>query len=161
MSFQLHNTAQAMKWCNQKKHELYEYLNRNDSQLMRLTGPFVGTGSALVTLTARVASVGEAVTKGLTNFYYTPNGKRKGVEQIVIQTPIHVVNLALCPIGMAFDILSTSARMLTDPKDYSQFKRDAHAEKTRLITERSAVEYHGPHISECCPEDNLFRLMYV
>jgi len=145
MSFELQNTEQAMKWCSQIKLKLYDSLSRNDSQLMRLSGPFVGIGSGLVTLAARVASVGEAFSKGFTNIYDTPDATWQGVEQIVTQVPTSVFYLAFSPFEITYDILTTSHRMFKDSRDYSQSKRDTNAEETRLIRERSAVKFAKYH----------------
>jgi len=113
------------------------------SVFMRVTGPFIAIASALLSLAERVASVGEAIIKGLANIFGSPFPNKcnalKGLEQIFIELPWHALSLVIFPVEIGIRALITSVCMLVIPKGYSKNRKIFYQERLEKL-ERKAEE---------------------
>jgi hypothetical protein len=146
MNFKLSNVAQSQKFFCDVKSDMYDAVNDSakGSSWMRAAGPIIATGSALITLSARVATIGEILVKGLANIFGSPISKNcsvlKGLKQLFVQLPIHFTALALSPIQMVVGGLVTTFGMAVSPEGYSESQQKRYMEKSgefeALITKK-------------------------
>ncbi len=146
MNFNLSNIAQSQKFFCDVKSDMYDAVNDSakGSGWMRATGPIIAAGSALLNLSARVATIGENLVKGLANIFGSPVSKNcsafQGLKQLFVQLPLHLTALALSPIQMLIGGFEITVGMAGSPEGFSDFQHKRYLDKSgefeALITKK-------------------------
>lgn len=157
----LSNIAQSQAFFSNVKKNMYEGAKNasKKSGFMRLSGPFISVASSLVSLSAKVSTVGEAFIKGLANIFGAPFSKKcsamTGLKQLTLQLPAHVLALVFSPVKMVGGFMANSIGMAVSPTFYSEFRESVHsnkhAELKGIITGEGQRVPLGNNFYSICP----------
>lgn len=138
MNLELHNTCQSMIYFEEKKAQLYATLDHfaNGSSIEQLmvrgSGLGFGLGSGVLTIACRVARVAECIIKGFVNIFGSFGSNNsdydriKGIKQLSIQLPAAIMELVFSPVEVAIGTIITAGALLFAPKEYTEFRVNAH-----------------------------------
>lgn len=112
--------------------------SKNHTNIARFTGLPIAVCFSLLDLAQAISGIVEPLIKGIANIFGSPFLEEceflKGVKQIVVQFPFHLVNNAITwPIATAFDLLITPAYTLISPVGAFESKYEKAAETKKML----------------------------
>lgn len=143
-AFNLSVTSQSAIFFNDLKTDFSKKLvnfSNEHTTLARFTGLPIALCFSLLNLAESIATIGESLIKGIANIFGSRFSKdctfAKGIKQIFLQLPLHIVNCALRPIDVCYDTLTTPFFMLVNPTDSTKSMKDICEQKYQMIQDIS------------------------
>jgi hypothetical protein len=124
---------------NNLKARMYEKLHEASEKTnwVRLSGPLVGVASGLMTIAARVATIGECLFKGIGNLFGAPFTDRCslgfGIGQLLIGVPINIIALPFSIAWAVTGLFVITIGMAAMPEGYTNYLWGNHEYNKHFI----------------------------
>lgn len=132
-----------------KASEKIVNFSKQHTNIARFTGLPIGLCFSLLNLAKAVSNIGETLIKGLANIFGSPFSEQckfsKGVKQIFLQLPGHIIHSALqLPLETVFEVLTIPGMFILPVSTAELRKYEANSKKQALQSLADRTSYNLP-----------------